>query len=535
MIHRKRSGRETTGEAEKINKEFNPSPAKEDEEYPIKTSQKESIPQRCKSMPLQTDRDKSEESTFSKCFKVPGHDHEHKKRSSSFPDKEAIIPMHRLSTINGRKMISFEDFYLLLKDTKFGSKLRESEIMQLFRSHDTDGDNYLSAIEFTHLVAKRSKDFAMQTCQRPYPGKHLDELRGFQKLRQFLHLTLDEFDYSVASKVIQLSVMFLIVVSTFSFMLESIDDFRGLQVFSMIEWIVTMVFSLEYVLRLSCCRSPCRFMKNWLNLIDLCSFLPFYIELTRIMSGTAGLRVVRTIRLTRMVRMMKFELFAEYMLIFSNTLSFAKHSFGMLGVLLLFPLVICSCLMFSVEEGHMSHFDSIFDAMYWTIITMTTLGYGDQYPNTVMGKIISCTTVIIGIIYLTFAINIIGSCFDEAYGRYLKRLSKKKKAAIRRIVETEDEKAGNKYRKSLLQTIPSKVIKKVPLKTATSLQAEPISDETPAGFDNIMASLNEMMLALLLSKNGKIPWTQGEKMLFRSFAELQQHLQNYTNYSSKIA
>jgi small neutral amino acid transporter SnatA (MarC family) len=266
-----------------------------------------------------------------------------------------------------------------------------------------------------------------------------------------------------------------------------------------------------------------RFIKNWLNLIDLFSFLPFYIELTNIMSGTAGLRVVRTIRLSRMVRMMKFELFAEYMLIFSNTLSFAKHSFGMLGVLLLFPLVICSCLMFSVEEGGKSHFVSIFDAMYWTIITMTTLGYGDQYPNTVIGKIISCITVIMGIMYLTFAINIIGSCFDEAYGRYLKRLSKKKKAAIRRIVETEDEKAGNKHQKSLLNYIPSEGNDKNGRNSAS------MNATIPDGFENMMVSLNEMMLALLLSKNGTICWNQGRGMLLKSFIDLQQQITEYSD------
>jgi len=453
-------------------------------------------------------------------------------RSSTVPsvkakdkDIEGIIPSHRLSSI--KKMISFEDFYLLLKDTKFGSKLRESEIMQLFRYHDTDGDNFLTAVEFTELVAMRTQELAMKNCQHPYPGKELDELHGIHWLRQFLHFTLDEFDYSIASKVIQLSVMFLIIVSTFSFMLESIDDLKGLAIFSLIEWIVTMVFSLEYILRLSCCRSPMRFIKNWLNLIDLFSFLPFYIELTRVMSGTAGLRVVRTIRLSRMVRMMKFELFAEYMLIFSNTLSFAKHSFGMLGVLLLFPLVICSCLMFSVEEGGKSHFVSIFDAMYWTIITMTTLGYGDQYPNTVIGKIISCITVIMGIMYLTFAINIIGSCFDEAYGRYLKRLSKKKKAAIRRIVETEDEKAGNKDQKSLLNYIPYEG------NDQNGTNSASLNEKIPDGFEVIMASLNEMMLALLLSKNGKICWKQGRGMLLKSFVDLQQHIQEYSDETAE--
>jgi len=449
-------------------------------------------------------------------------------------DIKGVFPAPRMSTINSKKMISFEDFYLLLKDTKFGSKLGESEIMKLFRSSVAKGDNFLTATEFTKLVKSKNEKLAMQICQHPYPGKTLDELRGIKWLRQFLHFTLEEFDYSIASKVIQLSVMALIIVSTISFMLESIDDLKGHPIFSLIEWIVTMVFTLEYVTRLSCCRSPCRFIKNWLNVIDLFSFMPFYIELTKLMSGTAGLRVVRTIRLSRMVRMMKFELFAEYMLIFSNTLNFAKHSFGMLGVLLLFPLVICSCLMFSVEEGQTSHFDSIFDAMYWTIITMTTLGYGDQYPNTVIGKIISCITVIMGIMYLTFAINIIGSCFDEAYGRYLKRLSNKKKLAIRRIVEIEDLKAENKdlKLKSILDSlsIKAEAEDKAPLPRNGSIREE---DTIPDTLDTMMISINEMMLAILLSKKGTISWKHGHEMLIKSFVDLQQQLEEIADDNVK--
>jgi len=154
--------------------------------------------------------------------------------------------------------------------------------------------------------------------------------------------------------------------------------------------------------------------------------------------------VVRTIRVIRMVRILKLGFFAHYMLIFSEALEYAKHSFGMLGILFLFPLVIFACLTFSVEVGFGTKLISIFDAMYFVVATMTTLGYGDQYPITATGKVIVCFTVLTGIIYITLAIQMIGNCFDKAYGNYLIRFADRKRSAALRLGQV----VGNNRRSS---------------------------------------------------------------------------------------
>lgn len=158
---------------------------------------------------------------------------------------------------------------------------------------------------------------------------------------------------------------------------------------------------------------------------------------------------MRTIRLVRMVRMLKLGFFADYMVIFSETLEYAKHSFGMLGILLLFPLVIFACLTFTVEVGFGSKLSSIFDAMYFVVVTMTTLGYGDQYPISPTGKVIVCLTVFTGIIYLTLAIQIIGNCFDKAYGNYLNLVADRKRTAALRLSQEVDCKRRSKKRKNI--------------------------------------------------------------------------------------
>jgi len=80
--------------------------------------------------------------------------------------------------------------------------------------------------------------------------------------------------------------------------------------------------------------------------------------------------------------------------------------------------------------------------MYFVVVTFTTLGYGDNYPITVLGKIIACFIVLVGIVYLTFAIQIIGNCFDQAYDNYLERVEVRKHAAATRLAKIEALRRG---------------------------------------------------------------------------------------------
>jgi len=101
----------------------------------------------------------------------------------------------------------------------------------------------------------------------------------------------------------------------------------------------------------------------------------------------------------------------------------ARHSYSMLLVAFCFSTIILSALTYSAEKGA-GTFISIFDAMYWCLITQTTLGYGDITPSTILGRMLACVTAYIGIVNLTFMINVLGACFDEAYTRFLTKEEK---------------------------------------------------------------------------------------------------------------
>jgi len=128
------------------------------------------------------------------------------------------------------------------------------------------------------------------------------------------------------------------------------------------------------------------------------------------------LRVLRICRLMKVIRISRY--MSSYLEIFRETVILARHSFSMLMSLILFGTTVLGALMYSVEEDA-GTFASIFEAMYWCVITQTTVGYGDIEVVTDTGRLLACVTAYAGIFNLTIMVNVMGSCFDEAYTRFL--------------------------------------------------------------------------------------------------------------------
>lgn len=184
---------------------------------------------------------------------------------------------------------------------------------------------------------------------------------------------------------------------------------------------------VEFLLRLLTTGKKLKFLIEPFNIFDLSSFLPFFIELAMTAADVAEvtsinyLRVLRICRLMKVIRISRY--MSSYLEIFSETVILARHSFSMLMSLILFGTTVISALMYSVEEEH-GTFASIFEAMYWCVITQTTVGYGDIQVVTDTGRLLACVTAYMGIFNLTIMVNVMGSCFDEAYTRFLTKEEK---------------------------------------------------------------------------------------------------------------
>ncbi len=198
-----------------------------------------------------------------------------------------------------------------------------------------------------------------------------------------------------SGKIFDIILLIAITLSIFFVMLESVVAIEieyGVWL-KYAEWVVTIVFTIEYLLRIWMVKKPISYIISFYGIIDLFSILPTYIGL--FVSGAHGLVVIRAIRLLRVFRILKLSRYVSE----SRTLFFAlKASHTKISVFLysiVMIIIIVGTLMYIIE-GPEHGFTSIPESIYWAIVTLTTVGYGDITPETVLGKTISSLVMVLG-------------------------------------------------------------------------------------------------------------------------------------------
>ncbi|HEX8563449.1 MAG TPA: ion transporter [Flavobacterium sp.] len=215
-----------------------------------------------------------------------------------------------------------------------------------------------------------------------------------EKVRSKLHTIVYEAD-TPAGKLFDLILVALIVISIVTLMLESVVSVNNRygRELEIIEWVITIFFSLEYLARLLSVRQPLRYALSFYGIIDLLATLPSYIDL--FFPGLHFLLALRAIRLLRIFRILKLAHFVGA----SNQLSAAlMRSRNKIAVFLFTVIVLCiifGTIMYMVE-GEESGFSNIPVSIYWTIVTLTTVGFGDITPQTPFGQFLSMVIMILG-------------------------------------------------------------------------------------------------------------------------------------------
>ena len=213
-------------------------------------------------------------------------------------------------------------------------------------------------------------------------------------LRGRLHEVIFEAD-TPAGKAFDVSLLALILLSVLAVMLDSVSwvsEAYGDRL-CVVEWVFTIVFTIEYVLRLFSVRRPLQYAFSFFGLVDLVAIIPTYLSL--VVAGTQSLLVIRALRLLRVFRVLKL---AQYLGEADEFLRALRASRAKITVFLgtvLTIVLIMGALMY-VIEGEESGFTSIPTSMYWAIVTMTTVGYGDITPTTVFGQMLSALLLILG-------------------------------------------------------------------------------------------------------------------------------------------
>jgi len=213
-------------------------------------------------------------------------------------------------------------------------------------------------------------------------------------IRSRLHEIIFEAD-TAAGKTFDIVLLVLIILSVIAVMLESITSVaqqygHWLRAF---EWLITALFTVEYLLRLFCVGRPARYARSFFGVVDLLAILPSYLSL--VIPGAQSLLVIRALRLLRVFRVLKLVQFVgEAHELRAALKASARKIIVFLGAVL--TIVIIVGAMMYLIEGEANGFTSIPTSIYWAIVTMTTVGYGDIAPQTTLGKILASAIMILG-------------------------------------------------------------------------------------------------------------------------------------------
>jgi len=209
-----------------------------------------------------------------------------------------------------------------------------------------------------------------------------------------MHEIIFEAD-TKSGRTFDIALLILIVISVLSVLLESVTPIRarhGLQLRA-VEWVITALFTIEYILRLLSVRKPLRYARSLFGVVDLLAIIPTYLSV--IIPGSQTLSVIRALRVLRIFRVLKLGHFLGEAQVLKSALRASTRKIIVFLAAVLTLVLIVGALMYLIE-GEGNGFTSIPASIYWAIVTMTTVGYGDIAPSTLVGRILASMVMIMG-------------------------------------------------------------------------------------------------------------------------------------------
>jgi voltage-gated potassium channel len=198
-----------------------------------------------------------------------------------------------------------------------------------------------------------------------------------------------------SGKAFDIALLWLILVSLAAVCLESMEAFNAEYgaILSVIEWILTTAFTLEYILRVYSMPKSKTYIFSFYGLVDLLAILPAYLGI--FVTGANSLVVIRSIRILRIFRLMKLSRYVGEAETLKKALVSSKQKITIFLLVVLTIVIFMGAVMYLIE-GKENGFVSIPKGMYWAVVTMTTVGYGDLVPQTDIGKFLASFLMIMG-------------------------------------------------------------------------------------------------------------------------------------------
>jgi voltage-gated potassium channel len=229
-------------------------------------------------------------------------------------------------------------------------------------------------------------------------------------VREFLYSIIED-NTTQSGKKFDYFIQVLIILSSISFSIDTLpnlsESFRsGLDVF---ETVTVIIFSLEYILRLYVSKKPLSYMFSFYGIVDILAILPFYINIF------VDLRFLRVFRIFRVFRALKLLRYSKAIKRFNLAFKIVKEEVVLFIIVSIVLIFISSAIIYYFEnESQPEVFSSIFHSAWWSIVTLTTVGYGDVYPITLGGKIFTFFVLMIGVGFVTVPAGLVATALSKA-------------------------------------------------------------------------------------------------------------------------
>ena len=240
--------------------------------------------------------------------------------------------------------------------------------------------------------------------------------KGFSnRLRVKLHEIIFEAD-TRAGKYFDVMLMVSIMASVIMVMLDSVSSIQqnhGVLLY-LGEWIFTLLFTIEYILRLYCVGRPMAYATSFVGVVDLLAILPTYLSI--FFPGTQYFLVIRVLRVLRIFRVLKLAKYVGETRLLMQALRASRRKITVFLFAVFTLVIIFGALMYLIEDPD-SGFTSIPRSIYWAIVTLTTVGYGDISPKTEFGQAVSAIIMIIGYGIIAVPTGIVTAELSQVYKR----------------------------------------------------------------------------------------------------------------------
>ena len=297
--------------------------------------------------------------------------------------------------------------------------MAEEEQQKPDNQHDNEKTTISSVKEKTKFFSRKTLDTFVEKFLRPFLRLLRIKLPQKERLNRIIF-----YSDTPAGKKFDIYLLYAICISVAIPILDSMTRISNVLHTPLIilEILLTISFTIEYILRIYCAKHPIKYMVSFYGIVDALSIFPFYLAIL-----FPGLQSLATIRILRVLRIFRILNMRQFMSEAYSMLEVLKNSFRKIVLFMMFVFmvaIILGALMYSVEGGKNPAISSIPKGIYWAIVTITTVGYGDITPITYPGQIISGIVMILGYSIIAVPTGIIGG--EVAASAQQRRASKRK-------------------------------------------------------------------------------------------------------------